>query len=150
VTIITASLLHRMCRIYLHGGTMYMLFLCMSHHSANGFVKLVFLVYFWRFFCKFCHNWRTVSKNLSAHIILVLNATFAPNLTFLGLLSPEISVGEKTVTHSPSLFHYPWTSVFRTEEYGLPSINQTLVTAYIRQILTACRHVCMTHLKSWV
>jgi len=38
-------------------------------------------------------------KNLSACIILVLDATFMPNLTFLGLLSPEISFGEKPVTH---------------------------------------------------
>jgi len=32
-------------------------------------------------------------------IILVLDATFVPNLTFLGLLSPEILFGEKTVSH---------------------------------------------------
>jgi len=36
------------------------------------------------------------AKNLSAHIILVLDATFVPNLTFFGLLSPEISFAEKS------------------------------------------------------
>jgi len=35
------------------------------------------------------------SGNLSARIIPKLDATFVPNLTFLGLLSPEISFGEK-------------------------------------------------------
>jgi len=33
---------------------------------------LAFLAYF-SFFFKFCHNWITFSKNLSAHIILVLH-----------------------------------------------------------------------------
>jgi len=48
----------------------------------------------------------TDAKNLSEHIILILDATFVPNLTFLGPLSPEISFGEKIVTHPSSLFHY--------------------------------------------
>jgi len=39
-------------------------------------------------------------KSLSPRIILVLFAIFVPNLTFLGLLSPAVSFGEKkTVTH---------------------------------------------------
>jgi len=33
-------------------------------------------------------------------IILVLDATYVPNLTFFGLLSPETSLGEKPVTYS--------------------------------------------------
>jgi len=54
---------------------------------------------------------KKLSKNLSACIILVLYATFVQNLTFLGLLSPEISFGERTVTHPPreSLFRHPET-----------------------------------------
>jgi len=49
-------------------------------------------------------NFATIifSKNLSARIILVLNSTFAPHLTFLGLLSPEISFGD-TQFISPSV-----------------------------------------------
>jgi len=43
---------------------------------------------------------KTFSKNLNALIILVLGATFVPNLTFLDFLNPEISFGEKTVTHT--------------------------------------------------
>jgi len=39
-------------------------------------------------------------KNVSVHVILVLNTTFVLNMTFLGLLSPEILFGEKTVTHT--------------------------------------------------
>jgi len=34
---------------------------------------------------------KKVFQILSARIILVLDAAFVPNLTFLGLLSPEIS-----------------------------------------------------------
>jgi len=34
------------------------------------------------------------------HIILILDATLGPNMTFLDLLSLEISFGEKTVTHA--------------------------------------------------
>jgi len=54
--------------------------------------------YFWRFFAAS----KKLSKNLSARIILVLDATFVPNLTLSGLLRPEISFGEKTVTHLPT------------------------------------------------
>jgi len=38
---------------------------------------------------------KTTSKNLSARITLVLDATFVPNFTFFGLLSHEISIGKK-------------------------------------------------------
>jgi len=38
-------------------------------------------------------------KNLSVHIILILDATSVPNLAFFGLLSPGILFGKKTVTH---------------------------------------------------
>jgi len=41
---------------------------------------------------------KNFSRNLSACIILILDAIFLPNLTFLGLLGPEISLGEKTVS----------------------------------------------------
>jgi len=53
---------------------------------------------FWQFFANFATIKKTFSKNPRASIILVLDATFLTNLTFLGLLSPEISFGEKT-TH---------------------------------------------------
>jgi len=59
---------------------------------------LPFLAYLGVFF-----NFATVKKlfkNLIVHISLVLDATFMPNLTFLGLLSSEILFGEKTVTHT--------------------------------------------------
>jgi len=36
--------------------------------------------------------------------IFALDATFVPNLTFLGLLSLKISLGEKTVNHNPAYF----------------------------------------------
>jgi len=39
-------------------------------------------------------------KNLSVHIILVLDATLVLNLTFLGFFGPEISFEEKS--HSPT------------------------------------------------
>jgi len=52
---------------------------------------------------------KTFSKNLSAHIIIVLDATFMLNLTFLGLLSLGISFGEKNQPQiqliSPSVDH---------------------------------------------
>jgi len=62
------------------------------------------------FFCLFmsvcCANFSTIkktsSKNLNVCVILVLDVTFVPNLTFLGLLSPEISFGEKTYTQTPT------------------------------------------------
>jgi len=59
---------------------------------------------------------KTFSKNLSVYIFPIPDATFVPNLTFLGLLSPEIKFKEKTVTTQtptqtdrqiPSLFCHP-------------------------------------------
>jgi len=41
------------------------------------------LAYFWCFGGKFCHNLKTFSKNVTAHIILILDATFVPNFKFL-------------------------------------------------------------------
>jgi len=69
---------------------------------------------FWRFplFCRFLKILpqlkRLFFKNLSARII-VQDAIFLPNLTFLGLVNPEISFGEKqsptvTPTHHPAYF----------------------------------------------
>jgi len=68
------------------------------------FWKIGVLNLFLFFFANFA-KLKTFCKNLSASIILVLelNATFVPNLTFLGLLSSEISFGEKTATHPPTL-----------------------------------------------
>jgi len=44
----------------------------------------------WRFLANFA-TIKKLSKNIKVLIIRVLDATFVPNLTFLGLLSPEIS-----------------------------------------------------------
>jgi len=64
-------------------------------------MKMAFFLAFLRFFANFA-TVKKLSRNLSARIILVLEAAFLLNLTFLGLLSPEISFGEKkTVTHNP-------------------------------------------------
>jgi len=70
-----------------------------------------FLVYFGRFIVNFAKIKKTFSKNLSVYIILALNTTFVLNLMFLGLLSAEISLGEKnshtldTELISPSVNH---------------------------------------------
>jgi len=53
-----------------------------------------------RCFWKILLQLKSFFKNLSACIILILDATLVPNLMFLGLLSPEISLGEKLVTHT--------------------------------------------------
>jgi len=71
-----------------------------------------FFAYFWRFFVLFFFvqilpQLKNFSRNLSVHIIYAIDTTFVPNLTFLGLLSPEILLGEKKVTQSPSLFRDP-------------------------------------------
>jgi len=55
----------------------------------------------------FGHFLQTLPR-LSVHVILVLDVTFVPNLTFLGLLSPEILFGEKpSPTQASSLFRHP-------------------------------------------
>jgi len=66
------------------------------------------LAFFLAFFLQILPQLKTFSKNLNVRIILVLDVTFVPNLTFLGFLSPEILFGEKTVIHPGTfLFHYP-------------------------------------------
>jgi len=52
------------------------------------------------FFCKFGHTEKAFPENLGARIILVLDAAFVPNLTFLGLLNSEILSGEKQSPHT--------------------------------------------------
>jgi len=47
------------------------------------------------FFWQILPQLKTFSKNLSACIILILDAAFVLNLTFLGILSYEILLGEK-------------------------------------------------------
>jgi len=54
---------------------------------------------------------KNFSKNLCVSIILVLDAIFVPNFTFLGILSPEISVGEKTVA-CPTNYSYRQQSTY--------------------------------------
>jgi len=69
--------------------------------------ECAFLAFFGLFlyFLQILLQLKTFSETSSVHIILILDATFVPNLTFSGLLSPEISLGEKLVTHpAPTLF----------------------------------------------
>jgi len=59
---------------------------------------------FCQFFVVFFANFYIIEKKLFpkvALIVLVLDTTSMPHLTFLSLLSPEISFGEKTVTQPP-------------------------------------------------
>jgi len=63
---------------------------------VSVFGKLAFSV-FLAFFANFPAN-KKLSRKLSACIVHVLDATFVSNLTFLAILSREISFGEKTVT----------------------------------------------------
>jgi len=62
---------------------------------------LAFLAYFWHFLQILPQLKTFFPKNLSARIKLVLDATFLPSLTFLGIFISEISRVEKPVTHSP-------------------------------------------------
>jgi len=86
-------------------------YVCANFHISTifGFCGSVWrlICYFLAFFCKFCQNYTTFPRNRSAHIILVLDATFLPNFTFLGLLSPEIPFGEKAVTHTDTQLTTP-------------------------------------------
>jgi len=66
------------------------------------FGKLAFLAYVGGFFANFATVKNFFSKTVTARMILVLGATFVPNLTFLSLLSPEILFGEKEVAQSPT------------------------------------------------
>jgi len=61
-------------------------------------------VIFWPVFANFATIKKTSSKNLSVHIILILDATFVPNLTFIGVLSPEISLGKNGHPHNISKY----------------------------------------------
>jgi len=56
---------------------------------------------------------KNISKNLHACIIIILDATFVPNLRFLGLLSPEISFGEKkqSPTQTPTQLISPFVNL---------------------------------------
>jgi len=62
--------------------------------------RMCFFGVFWHIFRICFENLKTFSKNLSASIFLLLDATFMSNVMFLGLLSPEILLGEKPVTHT--------------------------------------------------
>jgi len=61
-------------------------------------IKWYHKTYYFGVFLQILSQLKTFSKNRSARIILLLNATFMPNLTFLGLLGAEISFREKTVS----------------------------------------------------
>jgi len=63
--------------------------------SGNACTHFGVLRLFSQFFCQFFLQLKSFSKTLSAHIILVLDATFVPNLMFLGLLNSETSFAEK-------------------------------------------------------
>jgi len=96
----------------------------MWRHCVSGFEKLaLFDLLFLCFFLQILPQQKTFSKILSMCIIRILDATFVPNLTFLGLLSPEILFGEKTVTQPPTetprSFRHLCTSVIHTEELHL-------------------------------
>jgi len=70
---------------------------------------------FGAFFANFATMKNRFSKNLSARLILPVDATFVSNLTFLGLLSPDISLGEKNN-------HHPCTHPDNTQLIS-PSVN---------------------------
>jgi len=132
MTIVTGSSVLRtvwgsVLRIHSHGAVSAYTW----RHCASKKKKSAFLLFvnFWPILAVFCKKnvllqLKTFFENLSACIILVLDATFVPNLTFLDFLSLGISFEEKTVTHidtqtgtqAPSLFRHSWTSVLRTEE----------------------------------
>jgi len=82
----------------LYGGATYTPFLSASGKNWHFLLSAGFGL-FW-FFCKNLATIKKLFQNLNVCIILVLDATFVPNLTFLGLLSPDMSFGEKTVTHT--------------------------------------------------
>jgi len=101
-----------MWRIDSHGGTKYTPFLRIRGATMRVEKKN------WRF-SPLASLWPILaflnfSKNLSVYIILVPDTTFVPNLTFLGILSPEISFGEKN--------SHPLTQTDR--QLILPSMNQ--------------------------
>jgi len=56
--------------------------------------------YFWCFFLQILPYFKNFLQKSSQHIILVLGIVNVPNLTFLGLLRPQISFWEITVTQT--------------------------------------------------
>jgi len=66
---------------------------------------LAFFGLFMAFFANFATIKKTFYKNLSVPIILILDNTLVLNLTFLGILSREISFGEKN-SHPPTHPHF--------------------------------------------
>jgi len=114
VTIATGSSVLRtvwdsMRRIHLHS---YTLFLLIRGSSTARIEKIgIFGLFRWKFLQILPQL--IFFKNLSVRIILILDATFVPNLKFIGILSPEISSREKIVTHPP----YFTTREFRTVGY---------------------------------
>jgi len=83
-------------------------FLLFVYYAVAHGEECSFLAFFGLLFALFLQILPELKNSgLGVHIIPVLDATFVPNLTFLGLLSPEISLAEKLVTHPPSLFRDP-------------------------------------------
>jgi len=76
----------------------FLLFLVSELVCGEEHVFLAFLAYFLRFFASFARI-KFISPKLKCTHHPCTNATFVPNLTFLGLLSHEMSFVEKTVTH---------------------------------------------------
>jgi len=72
-----------------------------------GFCSYVQVLFFRDFNPIFIISCKNFSKNIRVNIILVLDAAFVPNLTFLGLLRPEILFGEKSVTLDTQLISPP-------------------------------------------
>jgi len=70
--------------------------LCLVSEVACG-EECVHFCRFGLIFASFFANFATIKtlfyRNLSGHIILIQDTTFVPNLMFLGLLGPEISLG---------------------------------------------------------
>jgi len=72
----------------------------MWHHSASVFVKKIGILQKSTKNRPIMPQLKNVFKKPKPCIILVLDAFFVLNFTFLGLLSPEILFGEKSVTHT--------------------------------------------------
>jgi len=77
-------------------------------HHASGkeigiFYRLPVFGLFLAFFLQILQLKNVLQKSKCVHHP-VLDATFVPNLTFLGLLSPEISFGEKQSATHPAYF----------------------------------------------
>jgi len=79
---------------------------CVRIRGATVRVEKGVLAYFWHSVA----NFGTIKRNLSAHIIVVLDAIFVPNLTFLCLLGP-LKRKKTSHPHRPNLLRHPWTAV---------------------------------------